>query len=98
MPLNPWENMPEDLRKQNGVGYHLCNNFTGKRPDGHTMELKDSSAKFSPKKSLEIADGTSIMASTKYPWIALNEQAKVTCFFHFVYLLMQEDDITNSRG
>ncbi|XP_038985220.1 protein ALWAYS EARLY 3-like isoform X2 [Phoenix dactylifera] len=77
MPLNPWENMPEDLRKQNGVNYHLCNNFTGKKPDGHIMELKmDSSAKFSPKKSLVIADGTSIMASTKYPCIALNEQAK----------------------
>lgn len=92
MPLNPWENLPADLRKQNVIVDELCHTFTSRKPDGCFMESKmGDSPKFAPIGSVEIADGNFLVISSKYPSTTMMRQKKG----YTVDAIVQENNAVN---
>ncbi|XP_038971850.1 protein ALWAYS EARLY 2-like isoform X3 [Phoenix dactylifera] len=77
MPLNPLENIPEALRRQNIVANKFCTSFSDTKLDDGSKEWKiGGSMKFAPAESLEITNGSSNIASSSYPMHTLMKQAK----------------------
>jgi len=86
MPLNPLENLPEALRRQNVGIYKFCNSFADIKLEGQPKEWKiGHTAKSAPSESPEIADGSSYISPPNYPMNTLMKQAKVyfisSCIF-----------------
>lgn len=78
MPVNPLENMPEALRRQNVGIYKFCNSFTDIKLEGQPKEWKiGHSTKSAPSESSDIAEGSSYICSPSYPMNTLMKQAKV---------------------
>ncbi|XP_072981693.1 protein ALWAYS EARLY 3-like isoform X2 [Typha angustifolia] len=76
MPLNPLENIPEALRRQNIVMNKFCNSFLDTKLDDRSKEWKIGGAmEYASGESLESAHGTSHVASY-YPMNTLMKQAK----------------------
>ncbi|XP_010931795.1 protein ALWAYS EARLY 3 isoform X3 [Elaeis guineensis] len=77
MPLNPLENIPEALRRQNIVANKFCTSFADTKLEDGSKEWKiGGSMKFAPAESLEITNGSSSIASSSYPMHTLMKQAK----------------------
>ncbi|XP_038971849.1 protein ALWAYS EARLY 2-like isoform X2 [Phoenix dactylifera] len=75
MPLNPLENIPEALRRQNIVANKFCTSFSDTKLDDGSKEWKiGGSMKFAPAESLEITNGSSNIASSSYPMHTLMKQ------------------------
>ncbi|KAJ6837548.1 protein ALWAYS EARLY 2-like isoform X2 [Iris pallida] len=76
MPLNPLENMPEGLERQNVVMNKFCNNFTDTKVEDQPKEWKiGGSMKLAPNESADIADMSSYIASSNYSMKTLMKQA-----------------------
>lgn len=76
MPLNPVENIPEALRRQNLVINKFCSGFSDLRLDEQKEFKTRDSMTFTSAESLEAADGASHVASYNYPMNTLINQAK----------------------
>ncbi|KAJ6832829.1 protein ALWAYS EARLY 2-like isoform X2 [Iris pallida] len=77
MPLNPLDNMPEVLRRQNVVMNKFCNNFTDTKLEDQPKEwIIGGSMKLAPNESGDSADVSSYIASSNYPMNTLMKQAK----------------------
>lgn len=82
MPLNPLENMPEALRRQNLGIYKFCNSFTDVKMEGQPKEWKlGISAKSPPTDNSETPEESSYISSPNYPMSTLMKQAKVYLIF-----------------
>lgn len=76
MPLNPVENIPEALRRQNLVINKFCSGFSDLRLDEQKDFKTRDSITLASTESLEGADGASHVASYSYPMNTLMNQAK----------------------
>ncbi|XP_020105525.1 protein ALWAYS EARLY 2 isoform X3 [Ananas comosus] len=77
MPLNPLENFPEALRRQNMVAGKYCNSFLDVKFEDQSKEWKVGSVpKFALSKNYESIDGTSHVASSTHPMSILMKQAE----------------------
>lgn len=85
MPVNPLENMPEALRRQNVGIYKFCNSFPDIKLDGLQKEWKYS-MKSAPSESSDIADGSYIY-SPSYPMNTLMKEAKVWLISSYVFIV-----------
>lgn len=78
MPLNPLENMPEALRRQNTGVDRFRESINGIKADSETEEWKSAgSIKLNPSENLEKVDGFCQVASSNYSMNTLLRQAKV---------------------
>ncbi|KAL0919995.1 hypothetical protein M5K25_009092 [Dendrobium thyrsiflorum] len=76
MPLNPVENIPEALRRQNLVINKFCSGFSDLRLDEQKEFKTKDSMTFASTENMEAADCTSHVASYSYPMNTLMNQAK----------------------
>lgn len=91
MPLNPLENIPEALRRQNIVANKFCTSFADTKIEDGSKEWKiGGSMKFAPAESLEITNGSSSIASSSYPMHTLMKQAKAKATVNEVAVAAQQ--------
>ncbi|PIA61564.1 hypothetical protein AQUCO_00300823v1 [Aquilegia coerulea] len=77
MPLNPLENMPEALRRQNFAGDKLQENVSEPKPNGRSKDLKvGGNVKAALSENQENAEGTSHISSPTYSMNTLLKHAK----------------------
>lgn len=83
MPLNPLDNFPEALIRQNMVASKYCNSFLDVKFEDQSKEWKIGTVpKFALSKNYESIDGTSHVASSTHPMSILMKQAEVISLFH----------------
>ncbi|OVA06495.1 SANT/Myb domain [Macleaya cordata] len=76
MPLNPLENMPEALRRQNISVDRLCENFNEPKLHNQSKDWKTGGYMNVAPSENPAADGTSQISSPTYPLNTLLKQAK----------------------